>query len=74
MKTKKYYLLPRVETSLKLRFSCGNCGNLEHTIKAFWYEGQKGAVSAFTNRRVAQRVAKKLGIPGPLIVVETASK
>jgi len=66
MRKKHYYLLPMVDFTITID---GPFGSMP-SIPLSWNKGQKGAVAAFTNKRLAQRAARKLGLnPHDIITV-----
>lgn len=67
---KHYYLLPLVDFTITVETK----GMLPAItgVPLSWHDGQVGAVAAFTNKRKAQRVAKRLGIEEPLLITTEA--
>lgn len=67
---RKYYLLPMVDFTITVNSPFGSMTG----IPLVWFEGQKGAVAAFTNKRKAQKIAKRLGVEADLIVTTELRK
>jgi hypothetical protein len=63
---KKYYAISIIHRQATVLVD----GLETNPVNLCWHEGQYGALPVFTNKRTAQRIAKKLGASTELLVFE----